>query len=59
MYYKQKGLDSETGEELLKQVQKEIRYDMSKTAYKQFEIKGYETMIGRIMEGSLRANPQL
>lgn len=43
----------ETGEQLLKEVQKEMRDDVSKTAYKQFEIKGYERMIGRIMEGSL------
>lgn len=32
---------------------------MSKTAYKQFEMKGYERMIGRIMEGSLQQNPAL
>lgn len=36
-----------------------MRTGISKTAIKQFEIKGYEQMIGRIMEGSLKANPDL
>ena len=36
-----------------------MREGISKTAYKQFEIKGYERMIGRIMEGSLQDNPEL
>lgn len=58
-YYEQKGLDMETGEQLLKEVQKEMRNDISKTAYKQFEIKGYERMISRIMQGSLQENPDL
>lgn len=58
-YYKQKGLDMETGEQLMKEVQREMRTGISKTAIKQFEIKGYEQMIGRIMEGSLKANPDL
>lgn len=44
----------EEGELLLKEVQKEMRADVSKTAYKKFEIKGYERMIGRIMEGTLQ-----
>lgn len=58
-YYASKGLDSVEGEALLKEVQKEMRNDVSKTAYKQFEMKGYERMIGRIMEGSLQQNPAL
>ena len=58
-YYRLKGLTDDEGELLLKQVQKEMRADVSKTAYKQFEIKGYERMIGRIMEGSISANPAL
>jgi len=49
----------EEGELLLKEVQKEMRADVSKTAYKKFEIKGYERMIGRIMEGTLQQNPDL
>jgi hypothetical protein len=36
-----------------------MRDDISKTAYKQFEIKGYERMIQRIMSGSLQDNPEL
>ena len=58
-YYASKGLDQTEGEALMKEVQKEMRNDVSKTAYKQFEIKGYERMIGRIMEGSLQQNPAL
>ena len=36
-----------------------MRADMAQTAYKQFEIKGYERMIERMMVGPLQSNPEM
>ena len=36
-----------------------MRAGMTQTAYKQFEIKGYERMIERIMIGPMQANPDM
>jgi len=41
---------------MLRATQKELRFDMAKQAYRQFEIKGYEKMIERIMEAPLQAS---
>ena len=49
-YYKMRGLDPEKGSELLRQTQREMMLSMNKVQYKQFEIKGYEQMIERIMQ---------
>ena len=53
-YYEQKGLKPDEGEELLREVQRDMRTGLSVQAYKQFEIKGYERMIERIMVGPLQ-----
>lgn len=59
LYYQQKGLSQEEGESLLKSVHRELKQDMSKLQFKQFEIKGYETMITRVMEGQLTSHPDM
>lgn len=48
-YYKSKDLDNKTGPELLKSITKDIKEEMSAIQFKQFEIKGYDTMIGRLL----------
>lgn len=37
----------------MREVQRDMRTGLSNTDYKQFEIKGYERMIERIMVGPL------
>ena len=49
-YYKMRGLDPKKGKQLLKETQKAMMQDMSKVAYRQFEIKGYEKMLERMIE---------
>lgn len=44
---------------MLKSVHRELKQDMSKLQFKQFEIKGYETMITRVMEGQLTSHPDM
>jgi len=53
LYYQQRGLKKDEGEELMREVQREMRHDISRQAYKQFEIKGYEKMMDRIMEAPM------
>jgi len=48
-YYQMRGLDPQKGSELLRQSQREMMLSMNKVQYKQFEIKGHEQMIERIM----------
>lgn len=50
-YLKDKNL---TSEQLL-QEQKELRIELPKVAYRQFEIKGYDKMIERVLEAPLKS----
>lgn len=55
-YYKVRGMDPSKGKQFLKETQKQMQQDMSKIAYRQFEVKGYEKMIERIMEQPLQSS---
>jgi hypothetical protein len=50
LYYKQRGFKKDEGEEVLREVQREMRWDISRQAYKSFEVRGYEKMMERIIE---------
>ena len=49
-YYKVRGHNPEKGKQLMMETQKQMMQDMSRVAYRQFEVKGYEQMIERIMK---------
>ena len=49
-YFKVRNMDPESGKKLMIETQKKMMQDMSRVAYRQFEVKGYEKMIERIME---------
>lgn len=49
-YFKVRGMAPEKGKQLMMETQKKMMQDMSRVAYRQFEVKGYEKMIERIME---------
>ena len=49
-YFKVRNMDPEKGKELMKETQKSIMQDMTKIAYRQFEIKGYEQMLERMLD---------
>ena len=55
LYYVQRGLKKDEGEELLREVQREMRFDISRQAYRQFEVRGYEKMMERIIEAPMAA----
>ena len=55
-YFKARGMDPESGKELMKETQKQMMQDMSRVAYRQYEVKGYEKMIERIMEQPLQSS---
>ena len=56
MYYKQRNLTNDEGDELLKEVQRSMRYEVSKQKYRQNEVKGHEKMMLRIIEGQTPTN---
>ena len=49
-YYKVRNLDPVKGKELMKETQKAIMTDMNRIAYRQYEIKGYERMLDRMLD---------
>ena len=53
-YFKVRNMDPNKGKELMKETQKEIMQDMSKIAFRQFEIKGYERMLERMLDQPLQ-----
>jgi len=58
MYYKQRNLTNEEGDELLKEVQRSMKHEVSKQEYRQNEVKGYEKMMLRIIEGQTPASDE-
>ena len=48
-YFKMRGQNPVQGKQLMMETQKKMMQDMSRVAYRQFEVKGYEKMIERIM----------
>lgn len=57
-YYKVRNMDPVKGKQLMMETQKKMMQDMSRVAYRQFEVKGYEKMIERIMEQPLASSAQ-
>jgi hypothetical protein len=49
-YYKSKNLDEKTGPEVLKSISRDLKDEMSAIQFKQFEIKGYDRMIERLLK---------
>ena len=49
-YYKMRGLDPAKGSELLRLSQRAMYESMNKNQYKQFETKGFDQMLERIMQ---------
>jgi hypothetical protein len=49
-YYKSKNLDSQTGPEVLKSITRDLKEEMSAIQFKQFEIKGYDKMLERLLK---------
>ena len=49
-YYKMRGMDPTKGSELLRQTQRAMYETMNKNQYKQFETKGFDQMLERIMQ---------
>jgi len=48
-YFHMRGMNPESGKKFMMETQKKLMNDMSRVAYRQFEVKGYEKMIDRIM----------
>ena len=57
-YFKMRKMDPVKGKQLMMETQKKMMQDMSRVAYRQFEVKGYEKMIERIMEQPLQSSAQ-
>ena len=57
-YFKMRGMDPEKGKQFMMETQKKLMNDMSRVAYRQFEVKGYEKMIERIMQQPLQSSAQ-
>lgn len=57
-YYRVRGMNPVQGKQLLMHTNKQLMEDMSRVAFRQFEVKGYERMIERIMEQPLAASAQ-
>jgi hypothetical protein len=49
-YYKSKNLDNQTGPEVLKSISRDLKEEMSAIQFKQFEIKGYDKMLERLLK---------
>ena len=49
-YYKSKNLDNLTGPEVLKSITRDLKEEMSAIQFKQFEIKGYDKMLERLLK---------
>lgn len=49
-YYKSKNLTKETGPEVLRNISRDLKDELSAHQFKQFEIKGYDQMISRLLQ---------
>ena len=53
-YFKVRNMDPVKGKQLMMETQKNIMQDMNKIAFRQFEIKGYEQMLERMLHQPLQ-----
>lgn len=49
-YYKSKNLNKEIGPEVLRNISRDLKDELSTHQFKQFEIKGYDQMISRLLQ---------
>ena len=53
-YFKVRNMDPSKGKQLMKETQKSLMENMSRIAFRQYEIKGYETMLERMLDQPLQ-----
>ena len=49
-YYKSKNLNKDIGPEVLRNISRDLKDELSSHQFKQFEIKGYDQMISRLLQ---------